>query len=68
MGRIAGWTGPEHFEVAATLNNLGVARAAEGDKGEGRALLERCLAIKRKLFGSEHPEVRLTEANLAALR
>jgi len=57
--------GPEHFEVAATLNNLGVARAAQGDRAEGAALLERCVAIKRKLFGDNHPEVQLTEANLA---
>jgi len=59
--------GPEHFEVAATLNNLGIARAAEGDEVEARELLERCLKIKRKLFGEDHPEIRLTEANLAAL-
>ena len=51
--------GPDHFEVAATLNNLGMALASQG-----RAMLERSLAIKMKLFGADHPEVRLTAANL----
>ena len=50
--------GPDHFEVAATLNNLGLALASQG-----RAMLERSLAIKMKLFGAGHPEVRLTAAN-----
>lgn len=60
--------GPDHFEVAATLNNLGLAVADSGDQREGRALLERCVAIKRKLFGSDdHPEVRLSLSNLSKL-
>ncbi len=54
--------GPDHFEVAATLNNLGMALAAQG-----RAMLERSLSIKKKIFGTEHPEVRLTAANLKRL-
>jgi serine/threonine-protein kinase len=61
------WFGPEHFEVAATLHNLGAARAAQGCLAEARACLERSAAIKRKLFRHDHPEVRLTEAVLASL-
>jgi tetratricopeptide (TPR) repeat protein len=56
--------GPEHFEVAATLNNLGMARAAQGELDQARALLGCCLAIKRKLFAADRPEVRLTAKNL----
>lgn len=59
--------GPDHFEVAATLNNLAMARAAQGGIAEARELLERCLAIKRRLFDETHPEVRLTQANLNSL-
>jgi tetratricopeptide (TPR) repeat protein len=59
--------GPDHFEVAATLNNLGMARAAQGNLDEARALMQRCLAIKRKLFEESHPEVQLSLRNVLAL-
>ena len=59
--------GPDHFEVAATLNNLGMARAAQGDREEARILLDRSLAIKTKLLGPGHPGTLLTRRNLAAL-
>jgi Tfp pilus assembly protein PilF len=60
--------GPDHFEVAATLNNLGMVRAMQGDAVEAANLLERSLTIKRKLFGADHPEVRLTDANLKEVK
>ena len=41
---------------------------AHWDHAGGVAALKRCLAIKRKLFGKDHPEVRLSEANLAELK
>ena len=57
--------GPDHFEVAAPLNNLGLARAVSGQAESARASLERSLAIKRKLFHDDsHPEIRLALANL----
>jgi tetratricopeptide (TPR) repeat protein len=59
--------GETHFETAATLNNLGLARAAQGDLEEARHLLGRCLATKRKLFAEDHPEVQLTRRNLESL-
>jgi tetratricopeptide (TPR) repeat protein len=59
--------GPDHFEVAATLNNLGMAQAAQGDLAGARESLSRCLAIKAKLFPEAHPEYRLTHANLARI-
>jgi len=60
--------GPVHFEVAATLNNLGMAEAAQGNFVEAERTLQRCLDIKRKLFGEQHPEVLLTQQNLATLQ
>ncbi len=44
-----------------------MAEAAEGNYAAAEAALFRCLAIKRKLFAGDHPEVLLTEKNLAAL-
>lgn len=47
-----GLFGPDHFEVAATLNNLGLARVAQGDVAERRELLTRSLEIERTLFAA----------------
>jgi len=60
--------GAIHFEVAATLNNLGMAEAARGNFEEAERTLQRCLDIKRKLFGEQHPEVLLTQQNLSTLQ
>lgn len=60
--------GPGHFEVAATLHNLGVALAASGQIADGAEALERALAIKAALFGDGHPERVLTGECLARLR
>ena len=59
--------GPSHFEVAATLNNLAMVRAAVGDNTEAIRLMKRCVAIKVKLFGANHPEVKLSRSNLDSL-
>jgi tetratricopeptide (TPR) repeat protein len=60
--------GSEHFEVAATLNNLGMAYAGVGRIEDAKRTMERCLMIKRKLFHDEgHPEIRLTAENLFQL-
>lgn len=59
--------GPDHFEVAAVLNNLAMARAAQGDPEEALRLLTRCLDIKMRLFAAEHPEVVLTRKNRDSL-
>lgn len=60
--------GPDHFEVAATLHNLGFALAAAGAVAEGAAALERALAIKTALFAEGHPERVLTGECLARVR
>jgi amino acid adenylation domain-containing protein len=55
--------GPEH-EVAAVCSNFGVLLDRRGDGDAAQALLRRALAIRRELFGDEHPEVALTLHNL----
>lgn len=62
-----GRLGSCHFEVAATLNNLGMAFAAQGDTQQGLLALKRALSLKRKLFASDHPEIRLIESNVTSL-
>ena len=57
--------GPDHPEVAATLNNLAVAHGALGDHYTQKDFLGRALKIREKHFGADHPEVALTLNNLA---
>lgn len=59
--------GPDHFEVAATLNNLGMALANQGNIEEARQIMARALAIKQYLFAADHPEVVLTRRNFEAV-
>ena len=52
--------GPDHLEVAATLNGLASAHGALGDYGTKKGLLERALKIKEQHFGPDHPKVAAT--------
>ena len=56
--------GPDHPEVAATLNNLAVAHGALGDHQTKKELLERVLKIEEEHFGPDHPDVAVTLNNL----
>ena len=59
--------GPEHPEVATTLNNLAELYKSKGDYDAALPLYERALAIREKALGPEHPEVATTLNNLAGL-
>jgi tetratricopeptide (TPR) repeat protein len=59
--------GPEHPEVAASLNNLGELYRAQGRHTEAEPLYRRALAIREKALGPEHPEVGTSLNNLAEL-
>jgi tetratricopeptide (TPR) repeat protein len=59
--------GPEHPDVAASLNNLAALLRAQGSYAEARPLLERSLAIREKALGPEHPDVATALNNLAVL-
>jgi tetratricopeptide (TPR) repeat protein len=57
--------GPEHHEVAVTLNNLAALAHARGRNDEAETLFQRALTIKERVFGPNHPDVAMTLNNLA---
>jgi tetratricopeptide (TPR) repeat protein len=59
--------GPEHPDVALSLNNLGGLLRVQGSYAEAAPLYERSLAIFEKSLGSEHPKMALVLNNLAVL-
>jgi tetratricopeptide (TPR) repeat protein len=56
-------TGKDSAKVAVRLNSLAVLVELK----EGIAMLERAVAIDRRVLGPRHPETSTTEANLAGL-
>jgi len=59
--------GPVHYEVAATLHNLGAVLVAQGNYREAEENYRRALSIKEGLLGKDSPDVALTCANLGSL-
>jgi CHAT domain-containing protein len=59
--------GPEHLEVAKSLNNLAILYWFRGNYAEAEPLHKRALAIREKVLGPEHPEVAKSLNNLATL-
>ncbi len=59
--------GPEHPDVATSLNNLAGLYETLGDYAQAEPLLRRSLAIYEKALGPEHPSVALSLNNLAHL-
>ncbi len=59
--------GPEHPDVATSLNNLAELYRAQGKYTEAEPLYQRSLAITEKALGPEHPHVAATLENYAAL-
>ncbi|WP_437521858.1 tetratricopeptide repeat protein [Sorangium sp. So ce726] len=59
--------GPEHPDVATSLNNLAFLLHAKGDYAAAELLVRRALAIWEKALGPEHPDVATSLNNLAAL-
>jgi tetratricopeptide (TPR) repeat protein len=59
--------GPEHPDVAESLNNLAVLYHAQGQYAKAEPLLERALAIWENALGPEHPDVTRSLNNLAQL-
>ncbi len=59
--------GPEHPDVATSLNNLALLYQAQGNYAEAEPLFRRSLAIYEKALGPEHPSVATSLENYAAL-
>jgi Tetratricopeptide repeat len=49
--------GPEHPDVASSLNNLVQLYYTQGQYGKTEPLCQRVLAIWGKALGAEHPDV-----------
>ena len=57
--------GPEHPEVAQSLNNLALVLESQGKYAEAETLHQKALALRQKLLGPEHPDVATSLNNLA---
>jgi CHAT domain-containing protein/Tfp pilus assembly protein PilF len=60
--------GPDHPDVATSLNNLADLLRATGDYVGARSLYERALAIREMALGPDHLDVAISLNNLAILR
>lgn len=60
--------GPEHLEVAMTLNTLGVVNLHQSKLDEAEKLLKRALAIQESRAGEQSADVAYTVNNLALLQ
>ncbi|CAM9733325.1 unnamed protein product [Scytosiphon promiscuus] len=59
--------GPDHSEMAASLNNRAGLLESQGKYAEAEPLYERCQAIEEKLLGPDHPNLATTLNNRALL-
>ena len=59
--------GPEHPDVARSLNNLANLYHDRGDYAKAEPLYQRALAIREKSLGPEHPDVADSLNSLARL-
>ncbi len=59
--------GPEHTDVATSLNNLANLLQKTGEFAASKPLYQRALRIWEKALGPEHPDVVTSLENLAAL-
>ena len=59
--------GPEHPDVAMSLNNLAVLYREQGQYPQAEPLFQRTLEVLEKSLGPEHPNVAATLENYAEL-
>ena len=60
--------GPEHPDVALSLNNLALLYQTQGNYAEAAPLYRRSLAISEKALGPEHPSLAPTLIHADALK
>ena len=59
--------GPDHPNVATSLNNLASLYDTQGDYAKAEPLFKRSLAIREKALGPDHPNVATSLENMAVL-
>ena len=59
--------GPDHPDVAQSLNNLALLYNDQGRYSDAEPLYKRSLAIREKKLGADHPDVARSLNNLAGL-
>ncbi len=59
--------GPDHPDVARSLNNLAALYDTQGQYAQAEPLYKRSLAIREKALRPDHPDVATSLENLAAL-
>jgi CHAT domain-containing protein/Tfp pilus assembly protein PilF len=59
--------GPNHPDVAASLNNLAILYQSQGLYSDAEPLFKRALTINEKAFGANHPNMATALNNLAEL-
>ena len=59
--------GPNHPDVATSLNNLAELYRTQGQYAQAEPLYKRSLAIREKALGPDHPDVATSLNNLAWL-
>jgi tetratricopeptide (TPR) repeat protein len=59
--------GPEHPDVATSLNNLAELCESQGRYAEAEPLFQRALTIREQALGPEHPDTATSLNNLAGL-
>jgi tetratricopeptide (TPR) repeat protein len=59
--------GPDHPDVATSLNNLAYVCIRQGEYAKAEPLYKRSLAILEKALGSDHPSEATSLKNLAEL-
>lgn len=57
--------GPDHVQLARSLNDLANALANQARCAEAQVLYERALAIRERALGPDHPDVAFSLSNLA---
>lgn len=60
--------GPDHVDVAASLNNIAVLLKTSGQFEEAEEMYNRSIAIKENALGPNHPQVLILSVLLAHLQ
>jgi tetratricopeptide (TPR) repeat protein len=59
--------GPDHPDVATSVNNLAYSCSEQGKYAKAEPLFQRALAIQEKALGLNHPDVATSLKNIAVL-